>query len=285
MLNILRIQIKESTFSNNQVVNDGGAIYVDKGKNTSVRVEDCEFFSNKAGVNPFDVDLTITGYQIGYNLPAAYGFQILTDNLLRLDMEFNTGITKNETILLNIRGSGGAIAVKHADEFDIKRCTFVNNTANNYGGAIFAGSDVMLDVNNSLFLSGEVPSTLVGGILIQSYCRKFYLRNFYFEIVIPIAPNISAFYHSVELIKYSISLKNITVKCPLNTRLAIHNVTNDMQKTANNLKFASEYPQFNDLVYTCHQCLSGQYSLQRGHFKYWAEIDLAGVKDQLITKQ
>ena len=72
----------------------------------------------------------------------------------------------------------------------------------------------MLDVNNSLFLSGEVPSTLVGGILIQSYCKKFYLRNSYFEIVIPIAANISAFYHSAELIKYSKGFKKHHCKVP-----------------------------------------------------------------------
>ena len=40
MLENLKTQIKDSKFINNQAMNDGGAIFVDKGKNTSVLVEE-----------------------------------------------------------------------------------------------------------------------------------------------------------------------------------------------------------------------------------------------------
>ena len=48
--------------------------------------------------------------------------------------------------------------------------------------------------------------------------------------------------------------------------------------STNNLQFSSQQLHFNDLVYTCHQCLSGQYSLQRGYFKYWAEVNVGRDK-------
>ena len=272
---ILKVYIKDSQFTNNQVVNDGGGIYVDEGKNTEVYIENCEFISNKAGVNPFNVGLTFTGSPIGSYLPAAFGYEILSDNLIRLDMEFYAMFKQtflNESIHLNMRGSGGAISIKHAKQFKITKSNFVNNTANNYGGAIYVGNGIQLIIEDTSFLSGEVPSTLVSGVLIQSYCDKFFLSGSNFKILTPSVKNVSAVYHSGENIDYSMNTKNITITCPLNTRLVIHNSTNDLRTIASNLDMVSDRLTFNDLVYTCEECVRGYYSLERGYFEHTPEI-------------
>ena len=194
-----------------------------------------------AGVNPFNVGLTITGFEIGANLPGAFDFEILTPNLVRFYMGFHVdkNTIKNDSILLNIRGNGAAIAVKHADKFEITRCYFRNNTGT-YGGALYAAADVSLTVDQCSFFSGEILPTFVSGILIQSYCNYFYLWNSHMEIVIPSDNNISAVYHNGDQISRSLLLRNSTMVCPFNTRLAIQNATTDMKGIAFRLIFPTD---------------------------------------------
>ena len=97
------LQIKDVIFTNNQAINDGGALYIHKGKDISIQVENCEFLSNMVGVIPFGVGLMFPGYTIGFLLPIAYGYEIILDNMLGLDAEFKISNEQiNKTIQLNL---------------------------------------------------------------------------------------------------------------------------------------------------------------------------------------
>ena len=97
-----------SKFLNNQVVDDGAAIFIDF-ENIEVVLEKCEFISNKAGVNPFGVGLTITGFPIGLYVPSVHGYEKLSENSIKLYLEtldMSSTSSINESVNLDIRGSG-----------------------------------------------------------------------------------------------------------------------------------------------------------------------------------
>ena len=266
-----QLQIKDVIFTNNQVINDGGALNIHHGENVWIDIENCEFLSNLAGVIPFYVGLTFPGYTIGDDLPTVYGFEIVSANLLRIDGEFViSGKIKNKTIQLNLRGDGGAISIQHGS-IGIINSHFVNNTANNYGGAIYVGSEASYAfINDSSFQSAEISSTLLSGIFIQSYSKNVFIFDSLFEIMILWSRNISAVYHSRESTTSSLMTGNITVMCPVNARLVMHNTSSGhADMTGGSLL---SLLQFTDLVYTCQHCSNEYYSLYYGYFRHIPEI-------------
>ena len=105
---------------------------------------------------------------------------------------------------------------------------------------------------------------MTSGILLQSSGR---LRavNCSFILLVTVLKNITIFYHSREGIRYSIVIENITISCPRNSRLKMFNTTIDIEKLSSPL--FSRWLMFNDVIYICETCPTGQYSLQGGYLE------------------
>ena len=141
---------------------------------------------------------------------------------------------------------------------------FVNNTANNYGGAIYVGTETSYTlIDDSTFISAEISSTLLSGIFIQSHSKTI--------VITDSNRNISAIYHSKESTKRSLITGDLTIQCPVNTKLVLYNTTSNIESPSN-IGPVSDWLHFNDLVYTCEQCGIGYYSLYSGYFKHIPEI-------------
>ena len=264
-----KLLITETKFLNNQAVNDGGAIYLNNGKNVSVDIKNSEFISNKAGVNPFDVDLSAVGVTISTYRPSvkAYGYKFLPDSILELDLEFFVALSgefQNKSVFLSLRGHGGAISIKYANKFSIRKCQFTNNTASTFGGTIYAGNNANLDIHETSFISGEIPSTLTAGAIIHSYSTFLFLNDSSFRLLETPPELVSAFFHSGEDIKYSVRVQNIALNCPVNSQLRLQNTTNDVKQVEQNIDAPSEGLFFNELIYECELCRSGYYAFGAG---------------------
>ena len=278
-LDILKILVEGCDFLENQVGSDGGGIYMDKGKNISMEVLSSQFISNKAGVNPFDVELNVVGAAV-FQLPRnpnikVYGYDMVSEGQMKLEVEFFLPTAdhpfQNKSVFLNLRGSGGAISIQNADTFEIKDCLFVNNTASSFGGAIYAGNKVDLKIEQVVFISGHVPSTLTGGMILHSYSGNLYIFDTSFE-VLHTSPNaVSALFHSGGEIRYSLTANNITVHCPINSRLKLQNMTNDLHQIKNNLLIPRKSLTLNELIYSCELCSEGYYSLSEGYIRHIVE--------------
>ena len=103
---------------------------------------------------------------------------------------------------------------------------FVNNTANNYGGAIYCGTEVRLNMDNNTFKTEtEILSTILSGIFIHSYSKWIFITDSLFEVLSSSIRNISVIYHSKESYGSSLTTGNLIVVCPVNTRLLLYNTT------------------------------------------------------------
>ena len=212
ILDIVNLRIKMSQFLNNQVVDDGAAIFID--------------FEN------IGVGLTVTGFAIGLHVPSVHGYEKLSENSIKLYLEtidMSSTSSINESVNLDIRGSGGAIYVNSAFNVIISDCSFVNNTANYYDGAIYTGFNAHLALQRTRFTSAMVSPAMTSDILLQS-SGPLRVMNCSFILLVTVLKNISIFYHSREGIRYSIVIQNITISCPKNSRLKIFNTTIDIEK-------------------------------------------------------
>ncbi len=272
--NLISIMINETSFHNNQIVNDGAGIWI-KGKQINTEVRNCVFTENKAGVHPFNIGLTAPGHPVGEDLPAAVGFEMIGEDTMKLDLVFNLNnhlTVQNKTMLINIRGSGGAASIKETNRFVLWDCYFENNIANNYGGAVYAGGNSYLSIRSSSLISGYVPHNFMSGILFQSYSNAVHLADVHFKISNPTKRNVSALFHSKDSIRYSLTLVNITVECPVNTRLVAQNTSVDMESQTRFTAWTGKNMKLNDLVYFCEQCSRGFYTLERGYFHHTPEL-------------
>ena len=180
-------------------------------------------------MNPFGVGLTITGFPIGLFAPSVHGYEKLLENSIKLilqtlDMSYTSSI--NVSVNLDSRGSGGSIYVDSAFNVVISDCSFANNTASYYGGAIYTGLNAFLVIERTRFTSAIISPAMASGILLLSSSRLLYVMNCSFILLDTVLTNVSIFYHSREGIGHSISIQNISISCP---RLKMFNRTIDIE--------------------------------------------------------
>ena len=197
-----------------------------------------------------------------------HGYEKVSENSIKLYLEtLDTSYTSsiNESVYLDIRGSGGAIYVDSAFNVVISDCSFANNTASYYGGAIYTGFNAFLVIERTRFTSAMVSPAMTSGILLQSSSGLLHVMNCSFILLVTVFKNISIFYHSREGIGYSIAIENISISCPRNSRLKMFNTTIDIKKLSS--PFFSQWLMFNDVIYICEICPTRQYSLQGGYLE------------------
>ena len=272
---VLKVQVTDSIFNENQVVSDGGGIYT--SGNVSMEIQRSRFVSNMAGVNAFNLGLTLPGVapmNIPYDSPKAYGYAFLSPTSLRLDLEYYVTIDAsfvNESILLGLRGSGGAIAMEKTVA-RITSCAFVNNTASSTGGALYSGKEAWLSLLDSAFTSGDMNPSLTSGIIIQSQA-EMRVKDTYFNVLVASQQPVPAFHHSVESVATSLRMNNLSMACPTHAQFKVVNITNDIKERGAQLTARpSRDVALNDLILTCTLCPEGYYAFEAGYFAHTSEV-------------
>ena len=117
--------VSYSNFTNNHVSTDGGAVhFYDNGT-----LSDCNFYDNEAGANGgavyFYFDGNVTDCNFTLNTAEVGG-------AIHFDIE---GDLKNSIFIENKAiNNGGAVWI---DSGTVEDCTFISNTADKYGGAVY----------------------------------------------------------------------------------------------------------------------------------------------------
>ncbi len=272
----LQAVVEESVFEDNEIVNDGGALYLRKGDLSTITINNCVFLRNRAGVIPsFSPAVRLANHPV---LTKSQTVTVLAfdDGHSAGEIMFYTQITvtvngvthaTNRTVLVKHQGAGGAICSKEFHKVVVNNCTFIGNYASAYGGTIYSGTWSHIHIQNSVMTSPseDLSAMLSGGILASygpflSIARtKFYVETQTLQT--------SAITHGTDASYESVFISDISVQCPVNTRLIAENISQEIfhhiRLTVTNLSYV-------ELVYICDMCKSNTYSMEAGYFEYAA---------------
>ena len=144
-----KVSLYDSIFNNNYAKTDGGAVYSDK----TVLAQRCSFDSNRA------VGSSVKCY--GGAIRAAYAY-LLTSTFTKNYSENHGGAVFTDTTPAEIKGckfidnradeDGGAVYINNENTVAFKQCTFISNYAGDEGGAIYLDSmSAHISLINNLF--------------------------------------------------------------------------------------------------------------------------------------
>ena len=165
------VTVKNSFFINNEAINDGGAIY-SLGKDTAITnctFTNCSSLRGKGGAVYIYSDYNLitnctiincTALDCGGAIYVSGDNNIINDSNYANNKAFNDGgaifLVGGECCVNNsyfesnsADGDGGAIYSKGTNDFNVDNCTFVNNSAEVYGGALIIENNAI--VNSSIF--------------------------------------------------------------------------------------------------------------------------------------
>ncbi len=287
------IKIKNSSFDKNQVSTSGAAVLVNSPR-VVVHFEHCEFLENAAGVVFYNLasnsEPTSVRLTAGTTL-TVFSVEFQSQNILSMDVKYqHNKIVRNKTILHQIKGNGGAIAVESASYVQLVHCHLRNNTANNLGAAIFLNHDIRsTNIKNTALVIGDVPLTLKSGLLLHSFSQHMFLQNVSFTVLKTLQKAVSVVAHHHHPKKAgksdnSLDVNALTVHCPRNSRLLLQNTS------SSNLQPFLKYPtysnpilfaSFADLFHSCIPCPADFYSLGSGYLQLNVQQILPSKKESV----
>ena len=150
-------QIIDSNFTKN-LAQYGGGVYIG-GNSSNSRIENVRFVENSAVKNGGAIDWNATGGQL-YNTTFISNYAGEYGAALCREANATGGSGKNNTFISNHAGiSGAALGWINVKKIGIVNYTFINNTADFSGGAIYigAGSD-NCSIYNSTFKGNHITS-------------------------------------------------------------------------------------------------------------------------------
>jgi len=169
--------VEHTSFINNTATREGGAIYYAPTA-VDCKVLSCTFENNTAGDDGGAIDWNATR---GVLNDSVFINNKANDNGGALCREVNAdgGYGYNNIFYNNTAEQGGAIAWMKAENINIDHYTFVDNTADLSGGAIYVGEGSgNCVVKNSYFEDNNVTSTTVGhGGAIEWYAKEGSVDN------------------------------------------------------------------------------------------------------------
>ena len=143
--------IENSVFENNYAAVYGGAIYATSKSESTLKVDKSKFLNNEAGIDAGAI--------------FSYQDSIITDS------EFNTNNVDIDTGI-------NAGAVYLCSNSVIDNCVFIDNFANNYGGAVYLeGNEATVTNCNFLYNDAEL-----GAGALYSTCKKNLISNCRFDL-------------------------------------------------------------------------------------------------------
>ena len=153
--------VESTFFINNTATSDGGAIYYAPTA-TDCKVIDCTFENNTAGDNGGAIDWNAT---TGVLNGTTFINNKAGDNGGALCREENAagGYGNNNVFISNTATQGGAIAWMKSESITINKYTFIDNTAEVSGGAIFVGEGSGNCIINESYFEGNNVTRTTGG--------------------------------------------------------------------------------------------------------------------------
>ncbi len=271
------VQIENSTFDGNEVLNEGGAIrIIDKDlaqfrMSGSLIVIKCVFLHNKAGVNPFNMTVINMNKQLTYDSKAnvtefeinPQKIHIFMFNIYRSQHQLEaTTLKVSRVITFNLKGKGGAIIIQTMVDYDLvlQNCTFSNNIATADGGSIYGNEHGVITIQDS-FVHGamEAHQVVQGDLIFGLGSIKLEDSTFSGRFA---AKAVSMIYFKHDG-SDSFKLTNMAFACPTGSKLDYENITSvsdkeidfiiDPWKTAGILKFST-------FIYRCHPCDNNLYT-------------------------
>ncbi len=278
----IHIQIENSLFMNNQMSNSGAAVLINSPR-LYVHIIGCEFQDNKAGVNPFAVKLKYVAEPVMKTSISAFvvlGCNFSSENILHFRLylwsKWEPNITT--TTVSKIEGNGGAIAVLDATHIVVRSSQFVNNSANNFGAALYLVHPGYAQVVDTLFLSGDVPHLLKAGLLLFSSSKNLILQNLNFTVkkVVRNAISIVTQHRASRkpgAAEKTLQLLGVAVSCPENSRLLLQNTSAlpNIYRYLGLKPLPTQFLDFVELSYICSPCSAGHYSLKSGFYSHHTE--------------
>ena len=235
------LRIEGCVFLNNHVLfgNGGAAIFLREGTDARTRtaILSSTFIGNTAGdVRPYKIHVhpqNISFRRHGSNTISIASFS-----------ERGFSVTEPESVFgqeFPIFSDGGAVHIKYIPT-NMVNCTFSNNTANRYGGAVKIAKVAQSTLKNVLFEGSILEHEYESGDLLYVRTVPIELINCTFISGYSLDRSLFQFYGSAKL-------RSITVKCKKNHVLHLN--------TAGAAAFSHR------LSYTCVSCKEG-YSLVGG---------------------
>ncbi len=167
--------IEAGTFENNTATQDGGAIYT----GSSLTVTNATFRTNQAekgnggalyslANSSGNSQLTISGTEFHSNIAARSGGAVYSESVINFSDD--TFVNNQANGSYPFGGEGGALYLSAPESgnrtYTLKNCTFTDNAANTYGGAIYADFEdelvVTFNIEGGEFSRNTVQKNLGG---------------------------------------------------------------------------------------------------------------------------
>ena len=247
------LAMEDIIFKNNYaLVDDGGALYLNVTVTqigTDVTIYNCVFENNLVGYVPQEKlqSPRISSYEPGMVKIKGSGTKIYEQKLL---------------------GKGGAIALYNAASVTMKHCTFVNNSAYNFGGSLYQASGIswISLMNVSFEASGERISER--GDVIYAQGSLFIISATF--VVHKASGDVSIVQQSLAKAA-SLTIFNISLICPVGYSLHVDKTTALNPELHQDQGYV--YGDEKDFVYLdriylwCEPCKRGLYSIEQGYLK------------------
>ncbi len=217
------ILIRNYSFVGNEVIQHGGALFLNINIKLRLSIQDSVFRNNHAGVIPFKVPAVLNRETIfSYVNPLfVTDYQIKDESIIILHTH---DFVKNKSSALhyNIHGSGGAIFANDCDvphvlvHIEIFESIFDNNSANAMGGSLYIGRGNRAHNIDSMFFGPVEQERAISGLLVTSMGDISFIRcNF---TIMKQVEKASA------LVTSDVSLSMISIECPVNNEIIVFNL-------------------------------------------------------------
>ena len=148
-------------------------------------------FSNSVGASDVVGSFEVTNCDFSFNRGGIYG-ACLFDKGRDLDIGFSNCRFQSNSKNTSSSAGGGALSFIEDTDYEIRNCTFVNNRAEDKGGAVYTGFDCVGQISNSVFwgnrADGEVNSiedelvnaqtSLRNCLIEEPSCEEDHMTNF-----------------------------------------------------------------------------------------------------------
>ena len=257
------VRIFNCSFRQNRVLLNGGAILVSGA--SSVIFHGCEFVDNIAGA---DIDPAEKVDNANITLVETFHFVLkeyvaLSDNVRFLFEIYDSDFDHSAQFETNagsqeLTGKGGAIFCENS-YCEVINSTFAGNFAHKYGGSLYSTSTGHFTLYHTHISETDAYSWIQGSILNSFGTLIMVDCSFTLQHINGSSANILT--HFTEGNRVTAWISNISLRCPVNSRLYVSNASADL---FSDREERLEYLGFKKLWYTCRLCATGDYSLQSG---------------------
>lgn len=250
---VISLHIRDSVFTDNYALqSEGAAMHLRiTGDGVSlyppIEITNCSFRNNMAGFIPSE--------------------KMQNERIVSYDQGL-VKVRQNGSVVqeLALFGKGGAVAAMEGGTTDIKDCVFVNNSARNFGGSIYATADVQdLTLMDTVFEKVGAQIAEHGDVLYVLSSLLIHQASFQVDTSLAHVPIIQQSQSQIN----SLSIQNFSVLCPIGFAVDVDKTTAlnpELFDEDQTYSFGSEqdFQYLDRITITCTPCKRGMYSIDRG---------------------